>query len=211
MGRDCSTPRIGRQVGMDYLPILATAIITSATTTGFASLKERWMRSREAKFSALYAALFFEEYAVACSHCMGEIDDSISSGGHAGIDHQDLPDLPDWPKEIDWRQVGIRQTERAFGFRVQLEAAARKIAYLYDFDPPDGGAIELRDQLTARGLEALAIAADIRAANHLAPAAIPYPDHTTERHLTERRAHWSKVAMRIHATVPPHNGALEGN
>lgn len=193
---------------MPFLTILGTAVATAAAAQAAIWTKEKWIAGAEGRFSALYAAIFFEEYAGACSERLSEYDEFISSSGHAGTDHRALPELPDFPKEIDWRRVGIQLTEAAFGYRVKDQAARRKIAYLYDFDPPDGGDHELIMQLIAQGLEALSLAVKIRKARRLAPAVLPDRDYTVERHLLERRTHWEEIQQRYLASQYASHEAL---
>jgi hypothetical protein len=193
---------------MLFLTILGTAIATAGAGQAAAWVKDRWMAGQEGKFSTLYAALFFEDYADACSRRLGEREAYISSGGHAGTEHSALPDLADFPKEIDWHRVGIRMTEEAFAFRVKLSAAHARIADLYDFDPPDGGDGELLRELTIKGLEALALGRRLRAAGRLKPAPIPNPDYSTERYLTERRDHWTGIQEKRLAAQKASNLAL---
>jgi hypothetical protein len=195
---------------MAFLTILGTAIATAIAAQGALWVKEKWVAGAEGRFSALYAALFFEEYAGACSHRLGEYNDYISSRGHAGVDHGALPDLPDFPTEIDWRRVGIRRTEDAFAFRVKQAAASAKIAYLYDFDPPDGGDHELVMQLIKQGLDALALGAKIRKSGRLKPKPNPDPEYTVERHLTEQRGHWEDIQKKYLASQAASHAALVG-
>lgn len=193
---------------MAFLTILATAIVTATAAQCALWAKEKWVAGAEGRFSALYAALFFEEYANACSHRLSEYDDYISSSGHAGVDHGALPEFPDFPIEIDWRRVGIRRTEDAFAYRVKHAAARAKIAYLYDFDPPDGGDYELVMQLIGQGLDALALAAKIRRSGRLKPAPIPDPEYTVERHLTRQRVQWEEKRQRYLASQAASHAAL---
>lgn len=193
---------------MAFLTILGTALVTAAATQGAIWSKEKWVAGTEGRFSALYAALFFEEYAGACSTRLGEYEAFISSDGHAGVDHGALPELPNFPNEIEWRRVGIRLTEEAHAYRVKHQAASGKIADLYDFDPPDGGDHELIMQLIGQGLEALALAGRIRKAGRLQPAPIPDPDYTVERHLLERRAAREDLRQRYLASQEASHATL---
>ena len=193
---------------MALLTILGTAIATAIAAQGALWVKEKWVAGAEGRFSALYAALFFEEYASACSHRLGEYNDYISSGGHAGVDHGALPELPDFPTEIDWRRVGIRRTENAFAYRVKHAAARAKIAYLYDFDPPDGGDHELIMQLIEQGLDALALGAEIRKSGRLKPKRNPGPEYAVERHLTDQRIHWEEIQQKYLASQAASHAAL---
>lgn len=178
---------------MIYLTIVITAIATAVAAQIAIWLKERWTTGQEARFSNLYAALFFEQYATDCSHRLGEKDSFNASGGHAGTDHGALPELPPFPPEIEWKKVGVRLTEESFAFRVAVEAANAKITYLYDFDPPDGGDHEVLAQMASLGLKALAVAERLRRAARLGSAPMPDPEYTTSRHLTERQVHFEAL------------------
>lgn len=193
---------------MAFLTILGAAIATAAAAQGAVWAKENWIAGSEGRFSALYVALFFEEYAGACSHRLGEYEAFISSDGHAGVDHSVLPELPDFPKEIEWRRVGIRLTEAAYAYRVKHQAASSKIADLYAFDPPDGGDHELIMQLIGQGLDALSLAAGIRKSGRLKSAPLPDPEYTVARHLSERRDHWREIRERFLASQQASHDAL---
>lgn len=185
---------------MAFLTIFVTAVVTSAATQGAIWLRDRWTMARESKFSVLYAALFFEQYAGECSYRLGEIEAHISSGGHAGTDYGSLPDLPAFPSEIEWKRVGIRLTEDAFAFRVAVEAMHSKISYLYDFDPPDGGAAEVRAQLIGLGLRALELADSLRRSATLNAAHAPDPEYTTARHLESSKRHHEEIMAKYLAS-----------
>ncbi|WP_147418776.1 hypothetical protein [Sphingobium terrigena] len=193
---------------MAFLTILGTAVATAIAAQGALWVKEKWVAGAEGRFSALYAALFFEEYASACSHRLGEYSEYISSSGHAGVAHGALPELPDFPTEIDWRRVGIRRTEDAFAYRVKHAAASAKIAYLYDFDPPDGGDHELVMQLIGRGLDALALGAKIRKSGRLKAKQDPDSEYTVERHLTDQRMHGEDIRQKYLASQAASHAAL---
>lgn len=167
-----------------FLTIVATASVTQIAVW----LKDHLLARREGKFSALYAALFFEKFATECSRALGETETHISSDGHHGT-WSGLPSLPEFPKEIDWRRVGIGLTENAFGFRVAVESKQAEIQDRAEFDPPDGGDWPTLLALTEFGLEALELAGRFRKSKWLGPAPMPNPEYTTLRHLTERREH----------------------
>jgi len=193
---------------MIYLTILITAIATAVAAQLAIWLKERWTVGQEARFSNLYAALFFEQYATDCSHRLGEKDNFNASGGHAGIDHGGLPELPPFPAEIEWKKVGVRLTEESFSFRVAVEAANAKITYLYEFDPPDGGDYEVLTQMASLGLKALAVAERLRLAARLGPPPAPDPEFTTTRHLTECHEHFEALRAKMLKSQQASHAAL---
>lgn len=164
--------------------------------------------ARDSKFSALYAALFFELYARDCSHRLGEIQAYISSNGSAGTDYSSLPDLPSFPQDIEWKRIGIRLTEDSFAFRVAVEAISSKISYLYDFDPPDGGDSEVRGQLIDLGLKALDLAVRLRRSAKLGSAHSPDPEFTTTRHLESCKADHEEAMAKYFASRAASHAAL---
>jgi hypothetical protein len=180
-----------------FLTILCTAVATAFAAQVALLIKDHWIQNREGRFSSLYAALFFEQYAADCSYVLGEKDAFISSDGHAGTDGGSLPPLPDFPEEIDWQRVGIRLTEDAFAFRIARESAQTMINYLYNYDPPDGGDFEMQVETAAKGLAALDLACRIRAAAGLKAAHIPDPEYTPERYLRERSEHFNEQKRQV--------------
>jgi hypothetical protein len=178
---------------MDYLPILLTAIATSVSTQFAIYAKDRWIWGRESKFSALYSALFFEQYASECSRTLSEVENFDSSDGHAGTNHCSIPTLPLFPKEIEWQRLGIRPTESAFGFRVEVESATQMIAYLYTEDPPDGGDWDVRSNCIELGLKSLELAKDCRDMAKLGAPPTSDSDYSVKRYLTERRTHYHEI------------------
>ena len=177
------------------LTIVATAVVTAGAAQVALLLKDHWLQSREGKFSSLYAALFFEEYAQQCSYYLSDIQDTIAQS-HDGLHSVAMPPVPDFPTEIDWRKVGIRLTEDAFAFRVAVASAQSSINYASNIDPPEGGQFEVQVELAAKGLKALDLARRIRYASKLKPAHIQDPEFTTERFLSERRAALNEIEQK---------------
>lgn len=170
-----------------YVTIIVTAIITVGVGQAFLISKEYLSKASEGKFSALYAALFFEQYAGWCSRWLSEKEVYEGSDGHQGNDHGMMPELPPFPSEIEWKKLGLAFTEDSFSFRVEVNAADINIRYLAEFDPPDGGDFELRNELVKLGLSALDIAQRLRSSAKLKAPHHPYPEYTIQRHLAERR------------------------
>lgn len=168
---------------MAFTTILLTAVLTAAGTQGTIWLKDRWYQSRDAKFSALYAALFLEQYATDCSKGLSDIQHHEEYYGGLGSHNISLPPLPPFPNEIDWKSTGIKLTEATFAFRVAVEAMNSKINFLHAFDPPDGGDYEVEKQLIELGLQALKVAGRLRKSAKLGPAHVPDPDNTIAHHL----------------------------
>lgn len=160
---------------------LAVAVLTQAFTIG----REKLAQRADQRFSALHVALALERYGGECAHVLGEKETFISSDGHHGEDWGTIPSLPDWPDAIEWKRLGIKNTEKVFALRVEVDAAKARISDQYDFDPPDGGDGAVIDDAIRFGLRALALAADIRAKAKLDP--IVASEWPLDRYLTERR------------------------
>jgi hypothetical protein len=166
-----------------FFTILATASVTQIAVI----LKDHALARREGRFSALYAALFFESYAKTCSKALSESELSLSTDGNAGS-FEGFPSLPEFPKEINWRKIGMPLTERAFALRVEAEFWNGVIADAAEFDFPDGGIHEAMLGCTEFGLKALELAERLRDSKWLPPPVHPNKEYTVQRHLTERRA-----------------------
>ena len=111
---------------LQLVTILITAVITTAAAQVIIWFKDHLIARRESRFSALYAALFFEKYASDCSDVLGELEAHISKEGHHGS-VQRLPNLPEFPKEVEWRKLGIDLTQRAFVLRVDIDYKLEEI------------------------------------------------------------------------------------
>lgn len=136
----------------------------------------------------------------------------ISSDGHHGEDWGTIPSLPDWTAAIDWKRLGIDNTEKVFSLRVEVDTAKAKISDQYEFDPPDGGDGSVIDDAITFGLRALTLAADIRAKAKLNP--IVASEWPLDRYLSERRDDRAikqqlrlaeAEARRLAALTPPPN------
>lgn len=172
---------------MAYVEILLTAISAAAATQAASALKDRLITNNERKFSLLYGALFFERYGENCATYLSDIDQYEATQGGLGQDHGALPQVPEFPDEISWSRVGIRLTEEAFAFRVQVGATQQSISFLRDFDPPDGGDAELKSALPELGLAALEIARKMRSAAKLRQPDSADQANSTAAHLARAK------------------------
>jgi len=182
---------------MSTLVTIGVTAVLTATAAQVAiglkdHLKERSLQRREGQFSGLYTALFFEEYARSLVYVLDEVEAHIYSSGHAGTDRA-LPSLPDFPKEIDWQRVGINLTERAFGFRVEVDFRVGQIADEADANPPDGYTWPTRLACVDLAFKSLAIADATRTSFGLSPAHAPNPEFSIRHYLTERRAEHDRI------------------
>jgi len=150
-------------------PIIASSSVGAAVLTQlFAEARERWRGRNEAPYSALYLALALEDYARQCETYLSDVETFWSSDEQTGKFHSSMPELAPYPAEIDWKRVGVRLFEKAFGFRVLLSEVDREIYQAYYFDPPDGGDQLLTESLASKGLTALNLGAEIRKKHKLA-------------------------------------------
>jgi hypothetical protein len=160
---------------------LAVAVLTQVFTIG----REKLAHRTDQRLSALHVALALESYGGECARVLGEKETFISSDGHHGKDLGTIPALPEWPAAIDWKRLGIKNTEKVFALRVEVDAAKAKISDQFEFDPPDGGDGAVIDDAIGLGLRALSLASDIRARAKLDP--IVASEWPLDRYLAERR------------------------
>ena len=131
--------------------------------------REKLAHRTDQRLSALHVALALESYAGECARVLGDKQTFIDNQGHHGQDWTTIPALPDWPSAIDWKRLGIKNTEKVFALRVEVETAKAKISDQYDFDPPDGGDVLVIDDAIRLGLRVLSLATAIRTKARLDP------------------------------------------
>jgi hypothetical protein len=160
---------------------VAVAVLTQVFTIG----REKLAHRADQRLSALHVALALESYGGECARVLGEKETFINNDGHHGSDWSTIPTLPDWTTAIDWKRLGIKNTEKAFALRVEVDAAKAKISDQYDFDPPDGGDGAVLDEAIRLGLRALELASAIRVQAKLnTPVETDWP---IGRYMEERR------------------------
>ena len=160
---------------------LAVAVLTQLFSIG----RERLAHRTDQRLSALHVALALESYAGECARVLGDKETFIDNQGHHGQDWTTIPALADWPAAIDWKRLGIKNTEKVFALRVEVETAKAKISDQYDFDPPDGGDVSVIDDAIRLGLCALSLATAIRLKATLDPPVTS--EWPIARYLAERR------------------------
>lgn len=171
-------------IGSFILAVATSTVCATLLNQGIVQFLDHRRRRETARLSALYAANALERYCEQCAHHLGEKETYISSSGHAGQDWGCLPDLPEYPADIDWKRLGIPFTERMFAFRTGLESVQTMISAYYYEDPPDGGDHHVLEQLSKKGLEAGQLARDIRSEFNLTPVT-PGGEYSSERYLRE--------------------------
>ena len=168
-----------------WLAAASSSLAVAVLTQTFTVVREKIAHRTDQRLSALHVALTLESYGGECARVLGDKETFITNDGHHGQDWTTIPALPDWPAAIDWKRLGIKNTEKAFGLRVEIDAAKARIADHYDVDPPDGGDSDVIDEAIRLGLRALALAADIRLKAKLDPSI--KGDWPIDRCLAERR------------------------
>lgn len=168
-----------------WLAAASSSIAVAVLTQAFSIGREKLAHRTDQRLSALHVALVLEGYAGECARVLGEKETFIANQGHHGEDWSTIPALPEWPAAIDWKRLGIKNTEKVFALRVQVDAAKAKISDQYDNDPPDGGDDDVLDEAIKLGLLSLSLASSIRTKAMLdSPVSAEWP---IERYLTERR------------------------
>lgn len=168
-----------------WLAAASSSLTVAVLTQTFTVVRERLTHRTDQRLSALHVALMLESYGGECARVLGDKETFIDNQGHHGQDWTMIPALPEWPTAIDWKRLGIKNTERVFALRVGVEAAKGRIADHYDFDPPDGGDSDVIDEAIRLGLQALTLAADIRVEAKLTPSI--KGEWPIDRYLAERR------------------------
>lgn len=144
------------------ITLVATSSVVSALLTqGLAWLREWLGEAKQAKFASLYIALALEAYARTCATDIGESETYEASSEAAGVPHGNLSELPELP-EVDWRAFGIKQSEQAMGFRVEIDNERAMIRDLWEHEDEDTVVPVVRELAAKLGLKALALSENFR-------------------------------------------------
>jgi hypothetical protein len=168
-----------------WLAAASSSLAVAVLTQTFTVVREKLAHRTDQRLSALHVALSLESYGGECARVLGDKETFIDNQGHHGQDWTTIPALPDWPSAIDWKRLGIKNTEKVFALRVEIDTAKARIADHYDIDPPDGGDGDVIDEAIRLGLRALSLAADIRTEAKLNPST--RGEWPIDRYLAERR------------------------
>lgn len=164
----------------------AGAVITSQALSAFRDYRKT---NREAAFSALYAAIALEDYTSRCSSLISDSENYERSGGLAGAPRGNVTELPGYPDTIEWKPFGIKATNTALSFRVDVDNTRAMFRDMWEFDDEDGIAPLVREHSAKLGLEALNIAISLRHDRGLEPV-----DYSSEwnvkKHLEERQSYY---------------------
>ncbi|MGB5086083.1 MAG: hypothetical protein WBO09_16120 [Methylocystis silviterrae] len=106
-----------------------TAVFTQAIGWVREARHEKLAAGRDARYLAIRLAVILERFAINCAENIVAQDMYRESGGHAGIRHSTLPDLPPYPDEADWKALEPDFLARALTFRNELPLADKAIAF----------------------------------------------------------------------------------
>lgn len=141
--------------------VATSSVVSALLTQGLAWLREWLGETKQAKFAALYIALALEAYARTCATDIGESETYEASSEAAGAPHGNLTELPDFP-EVDWRAFGIKQSEQAMGFRVEIDNERAMIRDLWEHEDEDTVVPVVRELAAKLGLKAFAMSENFR-------------------------------------------------
>lgn len=165
--------------------VATSSVLAAALTQGLVWLKDHRGETKEGKFSALYIALAFEDYARACASVIGDNRTFASSRGAAGDQHGNLAELPEFPS-VNWKALGITDTEKAMAFRTRLDGKRAGFSFLWTVTDEDSIIPDVCETSAILGLEALELGTALRRARGLKPLD-ETGEYSTRNYLTEQR------------------------
>ncbi len=154
------------------LSFVAAIIGGGAAGAGITAYVQHRRHEKEKTDAVTYLAhvlaFEFEGYAIACAEKLSDAEPDhheMQEPGNVGS----LPDAPMLPQSPAYQWLSHDLRERAFAFPQDIAATRRSLAYIWqvaDVDDYDQQAIR---ELSTFGLNAAALAADLRAAHQVAP------------------------------------------
>lgn len=190
---------------------VGAGIISGLIAQGAPWIREAINNGRAADFSALRLALLLEAYAGECSEVYSDVQNSISSGGHAGQDHSHLPPLPEYPDDIAWHALGRKLTEKVLTFRVARADVGAQINFEAEFiGPPDDISPFVAEKAVELGLKAVSVAEFLRKKRKLSPA---YPEGrwNLKNYLVEKDAEIKEKRARYEACMAAEGTDIMGD
>lgn len=149
--------------------VAGSSVLAALVTQGLSAWRDRRGTNKDAAFSALYMAIAFEAYANECASLIGDSENHESSDGAAGTAHGNLPLLPPYPEEVEWKAFGLKRTTRALSFRTEVDSLRAMISDHWDFLDADDIVPLVREEAAKLGAKALDLAADLRRSKHIEP------------------------------------------
>jgi len=149
--------------------VAGSSVLAAVVTQGLSAWRDSRRTNKDAAFSALYMAIAFEAYANECASLIGDSENHDSSRGAAGKAHGNLPQLPPYPEEVEWKAFGLKRTTRALSFRTEVDSLRAMISGHWEFGDEDDIVPMVREEAAELGVKALEIAADLRRSKHIEP------------------------------------------
>ncbi len=138
------------------------ALVATIVTHILAGRRDKQARKRDATYLAIRLAVILESYALACHELLSDNDLHSSSGGEAGKQRSELPDLPPYPDDADWKSLETALASRALLFRNELWISDRSIAFWLDIDPEENLLPACNQEAATRGYQAWCLAENLR-------------------------------------------------
>lgn len=190
-----------------------SSVLAALLTQGLSSLRDWKKRKEDSGFALLYLALALESYANTCSDVISESELWDDSSEHAGSPQGNIPELPEYPANIEWKTIGIEFTTDALSFRVDIEARRTMFTGEWEFGDEDTIVPDVRLEAARFGKEALRLAAEFRKSRKIAAAKylnsewnVPtHLDDTLQKYtkrLEDRRKSEAELLEKLNATVP---------
>ncbi len=148
--------------------VVAAALIGASASPFGAWLVSYWTakreaqsRTRDARYFAVRVAVLLEQFAIECADYVSDQELYKDSVGYAGRQHCELPQLPVYPDEADWKALDPNLLARALSLRNELTLSGKTIAFWghVDRDCIPG---ECEQQCGRCGYMAWQLAADMR-------------------------------------------------
>lgn len=162
---------------MDFL--VGTSIATAIATILAAGINHAvtWWMAREQKqaaagYLALQLAIILERFAMDCAVAHSESRSYRSSGGHVGREHEQLPELPSYPDNADWKVLDLSFADRALGLRTDHAMSVVHLRTVYDLHDENELQSEVIVELDRHGRQAWRLAFDLRRQHKLARPAL---------------------------------------
>jgi hypothetical protein len=143
---------------------VVTAVLNNLLGWYRESKKERTTIIRDARYWAMQVAVILESFAMECANIIANNHDYSHSEGHAGTAHLKLPPAPKYPSDGDWRTLDPALSARALSLPNELSLSDEAIAFYWEIDPADQGALLsiCSAQAGKSGYRAWQLAADMR-------------------------------------------------
>ncbi|HQS18796.1 hypothetical protein [Reyranella sp.] len=154
----------GRTMTDEIWKILLTGISAAALTTLFTWLREFWTTKKTRFYSSLQAAVALEGFAIKCGEVLSTHSlHEAQSGGHHPTAVPSIPVFPAFAADIDWKSLSPDLMARALTMKNEVDLVTNSIAYLWQAADDDDTSLFAIEQIASKGVEALDLAAELRA------------------------------------------------